>query len=233
MKAFHSKIIFFLMLLLISISCDELDILNNVKDKDPDEEEKEIINVVEYGEIVIGDQIWMDENLNFGIMIDAGLEPTHNGIIEKYCYNNDTSLCNIYGGLYTWNELMNYRTSEGNQGICPDGWHIPSKAEWETLIMSLGGNNYTGGRLKEVGTDHWSEPNIIFEPGTEFNALPSGYYDPSGLGSFLGLSYQTYISSSTTETNISFSVLLQNSETTITIVGNSRTAAFSVRCIKD
>lgn len=61
-----------------------------------------------YKVVKIGQQWWMQENLNIGIRIDGTQDATDNGIIEKYCYNNIESNCEIYGGLYQWNEMMNY-----------------------------------------------------------------------------------------------------------------------------
>lgn len=82
-----------------------------------------------YYEIVaIGSQIWMAENLNSGIMIAPGeaVNPVDNGIFEKYCYEDDESNCETYGGLYDWYELLDYPPErEGDvaiiQGICPAG----------------------------------------------------------------------------------------------------------------
>lgn len=232
MKLHYSKIFSFLWLLFLISACDDLDVLNYEIKIKPDKEVNDD-KKVEYSEIIIGDQIWMSRNLNLGIMIDPSQPASNNNIIEKYCYNNDTSLCSIYGGLYTWDEIMKYGSIEGSQGICPAGWHIPTQDEWVTLIRFLGGNRYAGGSLKEIGTDHWSSPNLIMEPMTEFKALPSGFYDPYGEGSFVGLAYQTFFWTSTKNPEISFSVLLQNEETSTTILGSPRDAGFSLRCIKN
>lgn len=96
-----------------------------------------------YKTVSIGDQVWMAENLNVGIMIQSSSggsiadgTSTNNGLIEKYCYNNDPQNCLIYGGLYQWNELMQYTLDSVNQGICPDGWHIPTFTEWEELTAN-------------------------------------------------------------------------------------------------
>ena len=88
-----------------------------------------------YNTVQIANQCWMAQNLNVGSKINGSDEQSNNGTIEKYCYNNDAANCAVYGGLYQWDELMNYLTSSnatpsGRQGICPDGWHIPSEAEW-------------------------------------------------------------------------------------------------------
>ena len=53
-----------------------------------------------YKIVKIGQQWWMQVNLNIGVQINGGPNAADNGIIEKYCYNNSDSLCNIYGGLY-------------------------------------------------------------------------------------------------------------------------------------
>ena len=80
----------------------------------------------------------MAKNLNYGARINSTINASDNGSVEKYCYDNSESNCTTYGGLYPWNELMNYTTTESTQGICPDGWHIPSDQEWKELEMTLG-----------------------------------------------------------------------------------------------
>ncbi|MBW6459825.1 MAG: hypothetical protein K0B08_04560 [Bacteroidales bacterium] len=89
-----------------------------------------------YNTIQIYSQCWMAENLNVGVKINSnawGHQQTDNGIIEKYCYNNDIAQCDFYGGLYEWPEAMQYVTSQGVQGICPPGWHLPTDEEWKVL----------------------------------------------------------------------------------------------------
>jgi uncharacterized protein (TIGR02145 family) len=86
-----------------------------------------------YQTVQIGNQCWLEENLNVGTMIEGTIEQSNNGTIEKYCYDNDESNCDTYGGLYQWNETMQYNTAEGSQGICPDGWHVPTDAEFKIL----------------------------------------------------------------------------------------------------
>lgn len=101
-----------------------------------------------YATILIGTTCWMKQNLNYGQMVNSvntGTPHTdvgNNAIVEKYCFGNISSNCNVYGGLYDWNEMMNYTTAEGGQGICPAGWHIPSMAEFSVLCNSsqVGGN---------------------------------------------------------------------------------------------
>jgi len=110
-----------------------------------------------YKVVKIGAQTWMAENLNVGKSILNTIEQKDNGIIEKYCYNNDNNNCNIYGGLYSWAEAMQYNPEDGGiigttQGVCPDGWHIPSGHEWGRLRDYCGGYQNAGENLKETGT---------------------------------------------------------------------------------
>ena len=74
-------------------------------------------------------------------MIQGNQNAANNGVIEKYCYNDDPNNCNTYGGLYQWNEAMQYVTTQGAQGICPSGWHIPTYAKLQTLKTAVVDNN--------------------------------------------------------------------------------------------
>ena len=86
-----------------------------------------------YNTVIIGEQCWMAENLNIGEMINGIEEMTDNGIIEKYCYNDSILNCDTYGGLYQWDEMMQYTIDTARQGICPAGWHLPTDYEWKIL----------------------------------------------------------------------------------------------------
>ena len=59
--------------------------------------------------------------MNIGIRIDGNVAQSDNELIEKYCYNNAEDSCDVYGGLYQWNEAMQYSLAEGVQGVCPEG----------------------------------------------------------------------------------------------------------------
>ncbi len=122
-----------------------------------------------YKVVKLGDQWWMAENLNVGTMINGDENQQDNGLIEKYCYDDDTTKCNECGGLYQWNEMMQYSTAEGTQGICPENWHIPSDAEWKELEIFLGMSSSdaddentwrgspVGTKLKEGGSSGYDE----------------------------------------------------------------------------
>ena len=129
-----------------------------------------------YNTVQVGNQCWMAQNLNVGTKIPAYTqESTNNGIIEKYCYNDDEAYCTDYGGLYKWDEMMEYTNQEGIQGICPEAWHIPTDAEWMELVDFTGGLVVAGGKLKEEGFDHWLSPNTGATNESGITALGAGF----------------------------------------------------------
>jgi uncharacterized protein (TIGR02145 family) len=149
-----------------------------------------------YNTVQIGSQCWMAENLNIGTMIQGSNNQTNNGTIEKYCYNDSPANCDVYGGLYQWNEMMQYDTTQGIQGICPPtgGWHIPKWEEYGNLFSYLGGLSIAGGKMKEAGTMHWNPPNNGATNESGFTALPGGIINT---GSFWSLGDEAYFWSST------------------------------------
>ena len=126
-----------------------------------------------YNTVQIGSQCWLKENLDVGTRINGSGDQTNNGTIEKYCYNDAPANCTTYGGLYQWDEAMQYDTTPGTKGICPSGWQIPTYAELLTLSTAVSNN---GNALKTVGqgTGKGSGTNT-----SGFSALLSGYrYSP-------------------------------------------------------
>jgi uncharacterized protein (TIGR02145 family) len=128
-----------------------------------------------YNTVLIGNQCWLKENLDVGKQIKDSSNQLNNGIIEKYCYNDDSANCTTYGGLYQWNEAMQYDTVEKANGICPVGWHIPTKAEFDTLAKFV---HQDGNSLKAVQP---GKNNIIGTNTNGFSALLSGYRYTNGL----------------------------------------------------
>jgi len=122
----------------------------------------------------IGSQCWMTENLNTGVRISGSKAQVDNGQVEKYCYNNNTGNCEVYGGLYTLSELMDYSLTDGTQGICPEGWHIPEINEFTRLTSFLGSD--PGAKMKEAGSDHWNNDNTNATNSSGFTALGGGHY---------------------------------------------------------
>jgi len=188
-----------------------------------------------------GSQCWMAENLNIGTMIDGSMEQTNNGtieIIEKYCYEDSPSNCDVYGGLYQWNEMMQYNTSEGIQGICPNGWHIPTHGEWCVLPVNVGGCtdcNLIGNTGCEAGIALKSATGWSYGNGTNssgFTALPAG--DRVYLGWFYGLYVLTgFWSSSLYNSNEAWSMGLSSDNPGVSFYNSLMNMGYSVRCIKN
>lgn len=179
----------------------------------------------------------MAENLKVGVRIDGIQEQTNNGIIEKYCYNDSVNKCNTYGGLYKWSEMMQYITTEGVQGICPTGWHIPTDGEWTTLTTFLGGTLVAGGKMKsngtiEAGTGLWYSPNTGATNESGFTAVPAG--NRHDLGYFNDISgYGRWWSSSESSTSYAWYRSLYFTSSYVYRDNGYKNRGFSVRCVKD
>lgn len=132
-----------------------------------------------YKFVTIGEQIWMAENLNY---------ETETG---SYCNPNVADFCETYGRLYTWATAVGKTEDEcgeghsctslgeGNvQGVCPDGWHLPSMTEWQTLFTTVGGASNAGANLVASGSYYSFTSTDPFG----FSALLSG--QEYGLGSY-------------------------------------------------
>ena len=131
-----------------------------------------------YNTITIGSQVWMVENLKTTKYNDGTAIPNNSDwqMLETpaYCwYNDDIANKIAYGALYNW-----YVVNTGK--LCPEGWHVPSDAEWTILSHFLGKEDIAGGKLKEAGNTHWLSPNIGANDEIGFNAVGGGYRDSNG-----------------------------------------------------
>jgi len=179
-----------------------------------------------YNTIQIGDQCWLKENLDVGTRIAGSGNQTNNSTIEKYCYGDSDANCTTYGGLYQWDEAMQYSTSPGTQGICPDGWHLPTLAEFQTLRDAAGGS---GNALKAVGQGGGSGTGTN---ASGFSALLAGYRHYNG--NFYGLGNLAYFWSSTESSATNAGNLgLSTSNSSIYLGYGPKGNGFSVRCLKD
>lgn len=158
-----------------------------------------------YNIVKIGGQVWMAENLNY---------ETDN----SSCYNDSAEYCDKYGRLYTWSSA---------NSVCSDGWHLPSKAEWETLFFAVGGLTVVDRVLKS--TSGWMDGNN----GTDsfkFSVLPAG-------GSVGDEGYDAlFWTSSEYSRDDAYSMNLGRIvySGVIAFLGdNVKDRAFSVRCLKD
>lgn len=188
-----------------------------------------------YGTVRIGSQIWLAENLRSRHYSDGReIELINNSSEWNLLQNNDKACCyysgankNEYGLLYNWSAA----TDNGRyRGACPDGWHIPSTKEWNTLIDFLGGELTAGIKLKETGIEHWYETIATDDYG--FSALPGGFRE--GHGGFSGLKASSYFWTSTSYSEFrSWNVALHANSKSVNINNFGKNSAFSVRCIKN
>jgi uncharacterized protein (TIGR02145 family) len=183
-----------------------------------------------YNTVLINSQCWFAQNLNVGTRIDFSMTQTDNGVIEKYCNNNDETICDIYGGLYQWDELMQFVTISGARGLCPTGWHIPAEAEWTTLTTFLGGSIEAGGKLKETGITHWAEPNTGATNSACFTAFGGGSGSHFGYG---GVKHYAYFWSSTESSPNAWEITLGYNFNHILTDNKDKIAGYSCRCLHD
>ncbi len=203
-----------------------------------------------YNTILIGNQCWMKENLNT-------TKDANGNNITRYCYSNNTDNCDNYGGLYTWATVMNGAgSSNGNpsgvQGICPNGWHVPSDAEWTELTDYLI-NTYVdinsgnvGNKLKscrQVSSPLGGDCNTSDHPrwnsnathyGTNdfgFSALPGGLYNGSSYGD-LG-SYGLWWSSTQYYSTVAWYRSMSYDTGNVNRNATNKTHGFSFRCLRD
>jgi len=183
-----------------------------------------------YKTAFLSGKCWMTENLAYGTKLDSpGPLQTDNCVPEKYCSPADPA-CNKNGGMYQWDELMDYAVAPGTKGICPPAWHVPTVVEWQSLIDNLiagigtpDANALAGSTMKDV----------LISGG--FQALLGGfdYNDHSWAftsGSLTGTLYWTSTVSSATH---SVARGLNNYNPSISLYSSSRGNAFSLRCVKD
>ncbi len=190
-----------------------------------------------YNTVQVGTQCWMAQNLNTGTRINGSQGQTNNSLIEKYCFNDLESNCNINGGLYQWNEMMQYVTTAGVQGICPTGWHLPADAEWTTVSTFLGGEGVAGAKMKstgtiESGTGLWFSPNNGATNESGFTAVPGGHLDTTGTFNFMG-SNGFWWSSSESGTGNAWYRLLSYYYITVYRNNYSKNCGVAVRCLRD
>jgi len=108
-----------------------------------------------YRTVKIGDQVWFAENLDY-----------NSGTGNSSCYGGLESNCATYGRLYDWSTALT---------VCPEGWHLPSQVEWQTLLSAVGGAMGYGGHMLKM-TSGWNSGGNG-EDNFGFSALPGGYFD--------------------------------------------------------
>jgi uncharacterized protein (TIGR02145 family) len=185
----------------------------------------------EYKWVKIGAQVWMAENLNFGQA--AGV-----------CYNNVSTMCTAVGKLYNWGSFMQLGgssycntnncvpsgTTAHHQGVCPEGWHVPSVGEWATLFTAVGGKENAGAFLK--ANTRWSSNQGA--DNYSFTAYGSGYYNsqPRQYEQLGEAAYWWTTQQAGNASAIYVSLSAANNEAT-TRYSTAKINGLAVRCVQD
>ena len=182
-----------------------------------------------YDTVVIGAQTWTKQNLKTTKYNDGASIPCVSGntawsalTSPGYCwYNNDSATTGVvYGALYNWYAV-------NTQKLAPVGWHVPTKADWSTLINYLGGWQIAGGKMKAIGMTYWDSPNAGATNTSGFTALPGGFRNEAD-GAFYGLNkYAYWWASDSTDQRIFYTDSSCINETMPKKYG------LSVRCVKN
>lgn len=180
-----------------------------------------------YNTVQIGSQCWLKENLDVGTMVGRYGRQTDNGVIEKYCWDNNPTNCNTFGGLYQWSEAMQYVTTETAQGICPTGWHIPTLADWNALFVAVGND---GNALKAVGQGYGDG---VGTNTSGFSALLAGHINIDGTNGGLYDYAWFWTSRYSVYDNKAFQVSLGGRGSGTSGNWANLQYGFSIRCIKD
>jgi len=188
-----------------------------------------------YNTVTIGTQTWMKEDLKTTKYRNG--DPISNVTDNKqwselttgaYCdYNNTPAYRTAYGRLYNWYAV------DDSRNLCPTGWHVPTDAEWSTLLTYLGDVNIAGGKLKDSGQRYWNSPNTGADNSSGFTALPNGYRFNDG-GDFDEVGYKGNWWSSTAydSKNAKYKMLAHN-EKKVFNLSYDKSSGFSVRCLLD
>ena len=170
-----------------------------------------------YKTVTIGDQTWMAENLNYA---DSVKTPSLKG--KSWCYDGVAGYCEKYGRLYTW---------AAAKTVCPEGWHLPSYDEWNTLFTAVGGSSTAGAKLKSQ-TGWAAYDGITNEDSFGFSALPAGLRSLNGLCNYEGNS-AFFWSSTEYGSYDAYHMYLYYYRDYATLGYNAKDLEKSVRCVKD
>jgi uncharacterized protein (TIGR02145 family) len=189
-----------------------------------------------YKTVKIGNQTWMAENLNYETQ-------------DSYCYENNEANCEKYGRLYLWSAAMDSAGTWsgkskgcGNEtkcspkypvrGVCPSGWHLPTKTEFNTLFDAVGGLSTAGKMLKSISG--WKEKNNGKKnngiDAFGFSAMSVGYRNRKG-GFSDGDNHASFWSS--TEDDGSYAYTMSYFYERGYINGTNKDFGYSVRCLQD
>jgi uncharacterized protein (TIGR02145 family) len=185
--------------------------------------------------------------MNIGTYVTGNTTQTNNAVIEKYCYNDSTAICNTDGGLYQWAEAMQYKDGCSNttavqptepvQGICPTGWHVPKDIEFNILIEGLatlgcGSSPSSGCQCSPAGS-HLSSYTLNGDNSSGFSALITGNHHYGGWFENRNVNAAFFWTSLTQSATVVYTRCVSISSAAVCGNAYNKLYGFTVRCIKD
>ena len=190
----------------------------------------------QYNTVKIGSQCWMAENLAY---LPEASPSSEGSDTDPYYYVYDYQGTNIAEANST-NNYQNYRTLynwSASLTVCPDGWHLPTNAEWIVLTGYLDGESVAGGKMKSTRTEpdphpRWNSPNTGATNSSGFSGLPGGYRNPDDSFNRLGI-YGYFWSSTESSTTDAVRLVMDYSGVYANRGGTTKGCGFLVRCLRD
>lgn len=187
-----------------------------------------------YSVVLIGNQVWMGENLKATRFNDnTPIELITDNVrwasqsTPACCRYFNEPLQPVYGVLYNWYTIDN--SVNGGKNVCPAGWHVSTADDWSELVRFIGGGR--GERLMETGLAHWISPNSNANNDTGFTAVPGGERDQSG--SFINLgTYCYFLTPGMSNLNGIWVSISYNYSMNLSYYASKKAGA-SIRCVKD
>lgn len=184
-----------------------------------------------YPTAMLSGKCWMTRNLDYGAIIQGpyAQAQTDNCVAEKYCAPSDVN-CTTLGGFYQWDELMQYTMVPGSKGVCPPEWHIPTGAEWQTLIDNItpgiaapDANGLAGAKLKDLSAT------------AGFHGLLGGldYLDNFWAFTAAPLTGTMFWTSTNSGADDAIARGINLNNPSVSLYIQSRGNAYPVRCVKD
>jgi uncharacterized protein (TIGR02145 family) len=188
-----------------------------------------------YRTVRIGAQVWMAQDLRVTRYRDGSLLSLITDDAEwrdatsgAYCWfeNDRAGPRATYGALYDFHAVADAR------GLCPAGWHVPSEAEWATLVKHLGGPQVAGGKLKDTLAGRWNRPNRGATDRSGFGGLPGGGRGRNGEFGERG-NYGTWWSATAHDADYAWHRGLSHDDAAVSRNAGHKASGFCVRCVKD
>ena len=187
-----------------------------------------------YRTVIIGDQVWVKEDLNT-INYRSGntisVFQTTSDSIGTFSQNTISNGNEKNGVFYNWHVAI-------SDSIAPDGWRVPNKEDFQELINGLGGEYLAGGKLKKSGFTAWDFPNNYATNESGFSAIGKGYRDQSGIFQEVGRkcsfwSLDTVQNDDTTTTNYFWVLKLSFDSNYTNVIPDSDNYGHLIRLIKN